>query len=323
MRHIWLSYILSAFFGCLLLVLLTWLIYPSITSRNIRPLSPLPDFLTLFANDQVSTTNLFLPKIETTAASTIKPPVIEAKSALIFDLSTTQVFYAKNINEKLPMASLTKIMTAIVALENKRKDDKYNVISDNLVGEDSMGLTSGEVLSLEELLYGLILPSGNDAAEVLAANYPKGREAFVAAMNNKAKALGLKDTNFTNPSGLQGDGKQYTTAYDLLIVTNYALEHFPLFRTVVQTPYYTISQTSTHTQFYLENETNLLTSYPGVKGVKTGYTPEAGLCLVTYLEYKGQRILAILLGSNNRRQEMKDLLDYSLKTLGISPPPHS
>lgn len=322
MRHVWVSYILSMFLGFILLGLSFWIIGPTIRSRNPRIVSPLPDFLTLFANDQVSTTNLFLPKVETIAASTIEPPRIEAKSALVFNLSNSELLFAKNINDKLPMASLTKIMTAVIALENKREDDKYLVTSQELVGEDSMGLTPGEVLSLEELLYGLILPSGNDATAVLAANYPKGRDGFVLAMNNKARALGLSDTNFTNPSGLQGDGNQYTTAYDLLIITNYTLSHFPLFRTVAQTPYYVVPYTQTHKEFYLENETNLLSSYPGVKGVKTGYTPEAGLCLVTYLEYKGQKIVAVLLGSNNRRQEMKDLLDYSLKTLGIPPPPH-
>ena len=126
------------------------------------------------------------------------------------------------------MASLTKIMTAIVALENKRDDNTYIVSARALVGEDSMGLSPGEELSQEELLYGLMLPSGNDAAEVLASNYPAGRTMFIQAMNDKAKALGLVDTHFSNPSGLQGDGMQYTTASDLLVITRYALENFPL-----------------------------------------------------------------------------------------------
>ena len=220
------------------------------------------------------------------------------------------------------MASLTKIMTAIVAIENRKEDDRYIVKESDLVGENSMGLSSGEVLTLEELLYGLILPSGNDAAEVLASSYPGGRNAFISAMNDKASSLGLTNTSFTNPTGLEGDGKQYSTAYDLLVITRFGLKNFPLFREVVSTVEKEILGNSYHKYFYLYNETNLLTSYPGVRGVKTGYTPEAGLCLVTYLDYEGHEILGVLLGSQNRRQEMKDLLDSSLKLQGVEPPLH-
>lgn len=286
--------------------------------------SPLPNFLTAFANDQVSTLNLWVPLLEAFNLNLdeIKIPSISAKSALVYDLTTQKTLFSKNHDMKLPMASLTKIMTAIIALESGKKDDKYIVSKENLVGENSMGLTEGEVLTLEELLYGLMLLSGNDSAEVLADNFPRGRSQFVAAMNNKAKALGLKSTNFTNPTGMEGDGAQYTTAYDLLVITNYAMQD-SLFREVVKTFNYTIPYSKNHKAFYLQNQTNLISSYPGVAGIKDGYTPEAGLCLVTYLEYKGHKIVGILLGSGNRRQEMKDLLDYSLKRLDIIPPPHN
>lgn len=222
------------------------------------------------------------------------------------------------------MASLTKIMTAIIALENKKEDDTYIVNNEDLVGEDSMGLTAGEQLSQKELLYGLLLTSGNDAAEVLAANYQDGgRRGFIKAMNDKARALGLTDTIFSNPSGLQGDGEQHTTAYDLLVITKYALTNFPLFSKIVSTPEFDLPETSTHKAYTLISETNLLTTYPGVRGVKTGYTPEAGLCLVTYLDYGGHKIIGIILNSENRRGEMKDLLDQALRNLGIDPPPYS
>ncbi|MDP3987648.1 MAG: serine hydrolase [Candidatus Levybacteria bacterium] len=289
--------------------------------KNI-PMSPLPEFLTILKNNQVSSLSLFLPNIEIKPSS-LKKPDIEAKSVFVYDLTSKMALYTKNINERLPMASLTKVMTAIISLENKKPDDRYFVRKSSLVGEDSMGLTEGEILNIDELLYGLMLSSGNDAAEVLADNYSKGRIGFVKAMNDKAKALGLKDTHFTNPSGLQGDGNQYTTAYDLFVITNYAISNFPLFNKVVSTFQYEISYSKMHKYFFLENETNLLTSYPGVKGVKTGYTPEADLCLITYLDYKGHKIIGVILGSNNRRQEMKELLDYSLKAQGIPPPPHS
>lgn len=263
-----------------------------------------------------------MPDFNNKAIGIVKKPEVSARASLVYDLTTNKVIYQKNAKEKLPMASITKIMTSIVALENKRKDNKYFVAKKDLVGEDSMGLTAGEVLSLEELLYGLMLHSGNDAAETLANNFSGGRTKFITAMNNKAKSLGLSDTNFTNPTGLEGDGKQYTTSYDLLVITRYAVLNFPLFNEIVSTVDYNIPAAKTHKAFYLANETNLLTSYPGVKGIKTGYTPEAGLCLVTYLDYGGHKIIGILLGSDNRRQEMKDLLDYSLRSLEINPPVH-
>jgi len=186
-----------------------------------------------------------------------------------------------------------------------------------------MGVSPGETYSLEDLLYGLVLHSGNDAAEVLANNYPGGRTVFIKAMNDKAKALGMLNTHYSNPSGLQGDGIQYTTTYDLLIETKYALEHYPMFAQVVAAASYDMPATSNHKEIQLENETNLITSYPGVKGVKDGYTPEAGLCLVTYLDYGDHKIIGIILNSENRRDEMKNLLDYSLKTVSITPPPYT
>lgn len=282
-------------------------------------ISPLPNFLTAFANDQVSTLNLWTPFFEMFEGHTAKPG-ISARSALVYDLTSGKVLFSKNPKEKLPMASLTKIMTAIIALESPKKAE-YVVSDQDLIGENSMGLTTGETFSLDELLYGLVLTSGNDAAEALASNFTGGRENFIIAMNNKAKALGLTNTNFTNPTGLEGDGLQYTTTYDLLVITNYAMQ-YPLFRKVVGTFDFHIPYLENHKEFYLENETNLLTSYPGVMGVKDGYTPEAGLCLVTYLNYKGHKIIGILLGSDNRRQEMKDLLDYGLEMEGITAPPH-
>lgn len=297
-------------------------IYAKISNNKVSIISPVPDFLTAFLNKQVSTLNLWMPSLDNKVSTKLQAPNISAGSALIYDTTSKQVLYFKNPKQRMPMASLTKIMTAIVALENKKKDDKYNVTKGDLVGEDSMGLDTGEMLSLNDLLYGLILHSGNDAAETLATNFPKGRSAFIKAMNSKVKTLGLMDTNFTNPSGLEGDGKQYTTVYDLMVMTQYALSNFPLFSKVVSTFDYNIPYSSLHKAFYLENETNLLTSYPGVKGVKTGYTPEAGLCLVTYLDYNGHKIIAVILGSNDRRGEMIELLDYSLETLGITPPKH-
>lgn len=305
----------------LLIGLVAVILFLTLDTKRIPVSSPVPDYLTSFKNQQVSTIDLWTPILEY-IQSTVGYPNITAKSALVYDLTTSKVLFEKDPKEKLPMASLTKIMTAIVALENKKNDDRYFVKKENLVGENSMGLEPGEILSLDELLYGLVLSSGNDAAETIASNFKGGRLEFIKATNEKAKSLGLKDTNFTNPTGLEGERNQYTTTLDLLVMTNYALSNFPQFRKVVATAEYNIPQTKTHKAYYLWNETSLLTTYPGVKGVKLGFTPEAGFSMVTYLEYKGQRIIGIILNSQNRRQEMKDLLDYSLKTLGIEPPAH-
>jgi len=288
--------------------------------NNDTSVSPLPEFLTLSKNNQVRFLDLWLPAFANSGKNTINSDDFTAESVLVYDLTNNKTIFEKSASSRLPMASLTKIMTAIIALENKKSDNKYKVSRNDLVGENSMGLTEGEIVPFDDLLYGLMLPSGNDAAEVLANNHPTGRDGFIIDMNQKAKSLGLNDTNFVNPSGLQGDGEQYTTTYDLLVITRYALENFSEFAKVVTTVEYTIPQTSTHKTFNLYNETNLLTTYEGVKGVKTGYTPEAGLCLVTYLDYKGYKVMGIILNSENRRTEMRTLLDYSLKTYGIIPP---
>ncbi len=303
-------------------VFLYFLIFPKTSEEKQTVVSPIPDFLSIINNREVSSLSLWLPVLSNFITGKDTVPQVTAKAALVFDIENKKVLYEKNPKQRLPIASLTKIMTAIVALENPRKDNRYLVRKEDLVGENSMGLTEGEILTLDELLYGLILSSGNDAAEVLAHNYKDGRKGFIKAMNNKSKALGIKDTNFTNPSGLEGDGDQYSTPYDLMVMTHYALSNFPLFAKVVATYEQTIEGNQNHKAYYLINETNLISSYPGVKGVKAGYTPEAGFCLVTYLDYKGNKIIAVILGSENRRQEMKDLLDFSLNSIGTAPPPH-
>ncbi len=318
---LFLSYLFTVVFIALLAEVLVWFYHPA-SAVFYTSVSPLPDFLTLSKNKEVSSMNLFLPIIDLFADLSTSQPKLSAKAVIVYDITASKTLFFKNPHKKFPMASLTKVMTAIIGIENQLPSDTYLVHKQDLVGENVMGLLAGEKLHLSDLLYGLILLSGNDAAEVIASNYPYGRVQFIKAMNDKIQALGLKDTNFTNPSGLEGDGDQHTTAYDLLVITRHALLTYPLFATVVQTITKDIPAATTHQEYFLQNETNLLTSYPGVKGVKTGYTPEAGLCLITYLEYKNHQIIAVLLGSENRRQEMKDVLDYSLKQEGITPPKH-
>ncbi len=284
--------------------------------------SPLPNIFTEKNHQVLATKDYWKPNTSSNLKSRVKAPKFSARAVLSYDMTSDQVLFDRNSKTKLPMASLTKIMTAIVIIENENLDELVSVSKRAAeIGENSMMLKENERFTRRELLYGLILPSGNDAAEVLAETSSVGRENFVYLMNKKAEQLGLTDTNFTNPSGLEGDGNQYTTAYDLLVITRYGL-NIPEFAEIVATVEKELPENKYHKYYKLFNDTNLLTTYPGVKGVKTGYTYEAGMCLISYLEYKGKKIVAVLLNSNNRREEMKNLLDYSLQSLGVEPPIH-
>ncbi|OGH17703.1 MAG: hypothetical protein A2868_01995 [Candidatus Levybacteria bacterium RIFCSPHIGHO2_01_FULL_40_15b] len=318
---------MKKFFCAVLILIISFTAYfyyvSNNSSKNLSITSPLPDLLTKSFSNVFGSPNIWKPNMGKATESSVKKPEITASGAISYDLASEQLLYQKNAKTKLPMASLTKIMVAIIALENEPIDKVFTINRFAAeIGENTMGLSEGEKLPLSELLYGLILHSGNDAAETIAQGSRFGRGNFIYLMNKKAEDLGLSDTHFTNPTGFEGDGNQYSTAYDLLVMTKYALEN-PTFAKVASTVEYEIPYSGDHKYIYLFNETNLLTSYPGVKGVKTGYTDEAGLCLVTYLEYEGRKIIAVLLNSQSRREEMKDLLDYSLRSLGVKPPPHS
>jgi len=284
--------------------------------------SPLPDFLSQKENKEISSLDFWLPAVLGFFTGGEGEPILSAKSVLVYDLENNKPVYEKNPKVRLPMASLTKIMTAMVAIDHKREDDRYIVYPEALVGENTIGLSQGEVMSLEELLYGVFMYSANDAAETLAIN-TLGRQEFINAMNNKAKALGLTDTNFTNSTGLQGDGNQYSTAHDLLVISRHAIENYPQILKASSTAQHHLPATNDHYEYYLYNQINLITTYPGVKGLKDGYTPEAGWCLITYFERDGVKLFAVILGSENRRDEMKSLLDYSLSKQGVVPPLHN
>lgn len=262
--------------------------------------------------------NLWEPKINKVKESYLPKPQVSAKSALIVDLTTDEVLFEQNPREKLPTASTVKILTAAVALEHLKPSTVISV-SDTAakVGEDFMGLTPHEKLTLEELLYGLLLPSGNDAAQAIAEGVAGTSSRFVDLMNAKAQVLGATDSKFVNSSGLEGDGEHHSTANDMAIISKYAWENFGEFRRIVGTKYYEIPYTPEHKYFYLENQTNLLGTYPGVRGIKPGFTPEAGLCLVTIAENGGHTILGVVLGSTDRRGDMEKLLNYSFAAQGV------
>lgn len=293
-----------------------------IETSSFRLTSPLPQLFTNSTPKVLASHEFWKPMITEPKSLPDGISHFTSQAILSFDVTTGTLIAGKNIEHRMPLASLTKIMTAIVTIENENLEERVEISANAAsVGENSMGLGENERIKRRDLLYGLILPSGNDAAEALADSSSVTRENFVYLMNKKAEDLGLTNTRFTNPSGLEGDGNQYSTAYDLLVMTKYGLDN-PEFAKVVSTVEYQIPASATNKYYSLYNDTNLLTTYPGVKGVKTGYTYEAGMCLVTYLEYDGHKIIAVLLNSENRREEMKQLLDYSLSSLGATPPNH-
>lgn len=242
-------------------------------------------------------------------------PEISGQSAILVDINSGSVVYEKNSTEKMKIASLVKIMTALVALEHKNLKDSI-FISDRSasIGENTMGISRGEVYTLEELLYGLILNSGNDAAYAIAEGVGGNVETFVEWMNIKAKELNMYDTEFFDPSGLNDD--TYSTAVDLVKLSRYAMKN-ESFRKIVGTFSIELPYSENHKYIYLENQTNLLTTYPGVGGIKTGYTEEAGLCLVTYAKNEEIELIGVVLNAVNRKFDMLFMLDHGFGVLGL------
>ena len=231
-----------------------------------------------------------------------------AKSMVVLDGYTDTVLYSYNKDMALPMASTTKIMTAIVAIENTEDFDKKIKISDKAVGVEgsSIYIKKGEELSMRELLYGLILASGNDCAVAIAEVFGNNGE-FINMMNSKSNELGLINTHFDNPHGLDSD-THYTSAYDLARITAYALKN-DIFREVVSTERYVIEGTDIYPARYLKNKNKLLFTQDGCIGVKTGFTDNAGRCLVNAVEKSGMQVISVVLNCQPMFEECERLTD--------------
>lgn len=247
---------------------------------------------------------------------------IHAKAYAVLERGSGELLLAKNITEELPIASTTKIMTALVALEGADLDLELTVSSQSAsIGEATMGLSAGERVRVEELLYGAMLPSGNDATETLAEGLQGGRNRFLLAMNEKAHSLGMFDTFFFNPSGLDEEtreGTNYSTCLDMLALTNYALSN-ETFAKIAATYYKEFPyKEGKHKAFYLYNILQLDRSYPGIKGVKPGITDFAQETLVSYAENGGKQIIVVLLGTQNSRDEVVKMYDFVFGKLGIN-----
>ena len=239
-----------------------------------------------------------------------------ARAFVLMDATSGRILVEKNSENKMPMASTTKIMTAILALENGDLNSTVSVSPKAAsVGGSSFYLRAGEILTLENMLYGLLLPSGNDAAVAIAEHIGGSQEKFVQMMNKKALELGALNTHFANPHGLD-DPEHYTTAKDLAVIAKHAW-NYNKFREIVQTKTKEIRDGNYVRQIF--NTNRLLWQFEGADGIKTGYTGKAGRCLVATASRKGFRLISVVLGSSDHFKDSQKLLDYGFANYNLKP----
>lgn len=239
---------------------------------------------------------------------------VSAKACVLIEEKTGKILFEKNSSEKLPMASTTKIMTTLLCLESGGLDDEFVVDSQAIKVEgSSMGLVEGDVVTKRALCYGMLLPSGNDAANATAVRISGSIEKFAELMNARARKIGMNKTFFVTPSGLEGEGHG-SSAYDMALLAREALKN-PEFAEIC-------SQSSAKVHFgnppfdrWLKNTNKLLTMYEGVKGVKTGFTDEAGRCLVSACERDGITLICVTLNDKNDWNDHSRMYDYGFSAV--------
>lgn len=242
---------------------------------------------------------------------------LSARSGVVIDRQSGRVLYAKNAEAKMPMASTTKVMTAICALENGNLDDIVEV-HPSAVGVEgsSMYLGHGEKITLENLVYGLMLASGNDAAVAIAMHMSGSVENFSDLMNDTAVKIGAKNTSFKNPNGLDAEG-HYTTAYDLALITRYGLENVNGFAEIVKTYEKKMPWHGKDYDRILHNHNKLLRLYDGCDGVKTGFTKKSGRCLVSSATRDNLGVIAVTLNAPNDWDDHTKMLDYAFENFSM------
>ncbi len=235
---------------------------------------------------------------------------LSAECACLMIADTGEILFEKNGNQKHSVASTTKIMTGIIALEKNISDDTVN-ISENAANQEgsSIYINSGDKISGNDLIYGMLLNSGNDAACAIAEHISGSVEVFSEVMTEKAKDLGADNTSFKNPSGLDAEN-HYSTAVDMAKIASYALQN-ENFKNIVSTKNSQINVGSSIC--YLKNHNKLLWNYDGCIGVKTGYTKKTGRCLVSAAERDGIRLIAVTLGAPDDWNDHKKMLDYGFE----------
>ena len=239
-------------------------------------------------------------------------PAIKGRAAIVVDLTAGQILYQQAQTTRYPDASLTKMVTAMVAVDLAPLDTVISVPdAATQVEPNHMGISTGERLTLRELLEGMLLDSGNDAAEAIAMGIVD-RSTFIGFMNQKAAQLHLRQTSFTNPSGLD-DTDHYSSAYDLAVVGATLLADYPDLRTIVGSKEVSIYATPQHKAFDPINIDRLLWTYPGAIGIKPGYTGAAGYCLAAAATRNGRTILVVVLGSTQHFTDAATLLDFGFR----------
>ena len=255
--------------------------------------------------------------IEEVSVEPTKIPVINSRAAVIYDRSSKTILYGKNENTKRPMASTTKIMTSIVVLEKANLSDIVEISKNAAgIGGSRLGLKAGDKITVHNLLYGLLLVSGNDAAVALAEHVGGSITDFAELMNKKAKELGLNSTSFTTPHGLDADN-HYTTAYELAVMADCAL-NIKEFSNIVGTKNYTVYINGNSKNITNTNE--LLGNLKGVYGVKTGFTNGANRCLVTSTKRGDMDIICVVLGADTKKYRTQDsakLIEYAFSNFKI------
>jgi serine-type D-Ala-D-Ala carboxypeptidase (penicillin-binding protein 5/6) len=239
----------------------------------------------------------------------MEPPKITARAAILLDRATGRILFSKNAYEQLPMASTTKVMTSILALESGRLGDVVKV-SENAanVAGSAVDLEAGEEKTLEELVYGLMLRSGNDAAVAIAEYLAGSVEKFALKMTERARRLGAVQSNFINPHGLHHED-HYTTAYDMALITAHAMS-IPKFREICLTEEIKISWPGRPYDRLLRNQNRLLELYDGADGVKTGWTTPAGRCFIGSATRDGWQLVSVVLNAPQMWEDTTEMLDF-------------
>lgn len=261
-------------------------------------------FITVFVSAVIITASM--PKF---IAYSEDVPDISAKSAVLISADTGEIVYSLDCNKKMPMASTTKIMTTLLCIESGNLYEEFVVDSNAIKVEgSSMGLQEGDVVTKYALCCGMLLPSGNDAANAAAVKVAGSIEKFVQMMNERALEIGLSRTYFVTPSGLDGKGHG-SSAYDMAMLAREALK-YDLFREICSSAKIKLSFGNPPYERWLTNTNKLLTMYDGVYGVKTGFTDEAGRCLVSASEKDGKKLICVTLNDKNDWNDHISLYEY-------------
>lgn len=244
------------------------------------------------------------------AGTKAEAPGVWANAAVLTDIDSGRILYDKNSHVKLPMASTTKMMTALVVRERCKLDDKVKVSAEaTQVGEEAINLIEGETLTVEQLLNVMLIQSANDAAYALAQHAGGGSvDAFMGMMNKTATDLGATDSHFTNPHGLD-QSEHYSSAYDLAVIGR-AVMLDPVLSKIVATPKYSIPTPGQTWNRVAVGHNEILTRYEGACGIKTGYTGKAGMCLAASAKRDGKGLVAVVLNSSHRADDVSALFNY-------------